>query len=266
MNSTALEPVRWPRRRWAYAVGAVFALQAALVFFLSRPEPRLPERPIFRTAIHLVAGEEAERQLASRAGMDEPALLALPGQRGFSGPAWLTFPPLDYQPAEWVEPPHWLSFDAGELGSTFKRFVATNFISPALTADKPLPPLPRYEPSFPNEPLAGESHLRITGELAGRPLLFPLQPKSWPHTEILSNTTVQAAVDADGFVFSPVLMAGSGLKEADVHALALAAGARFRPLPRAARTRDGNGPFTWGELVFQWKTLPSTTNLSVVPP
>ena len=266
MNSTALEPVRWPRRRWAYAVGAVFALQAALVFLLSRQESPLPERPIFRTAIHLVAGEAAERQLASRAGLDEPALLALPGQRGFSGPAWLAFSALDYQPAEWVEPPHWLSFSAGELGSTFKRFVATNFISPALTADKPLPPLLRYEPSFPNEPLAGESQLRVEGELAGRPLLVALKPRSWPHSEILSNTTVQAAVDADGFVFSPVLVSGSGLREADAYALDLAAGARFRPLPRTSRTRDGNGPFTWGALVFQWKTLPSTTNLSAAQP
>jgi hypothetical protein len=267
MNSSALEPPRWTWRRWLYAIAAVFVVQAALIFVLSQRQRAVPEKPIFRTAIRLVTGEESEQQLASRTGMDEPTLLALPSLRGFSGPAWLTFSFLEHEPAEWNEPPHWLSLDTQALGSTFSQFVGANVILPPRIADKPLPPLPQYEPSFPNEPLAAESRVRIEGALTGRPLLVPLKLKSWPYSDILSNTTVQAAVDADGFVFSSVLLSGSGLNNADVHALDLVAGARFRPLPRLRRTPDGGGPLTHGTLVFQWRTLPlPATNLSSFQP
>ena len=265
MNTAVLERVRWSRRRWLYAVAAVFLLQAGLVFLLGHRQQRLPEPPIFRTAIHLLTDPNV--RFDSQPGMDDPTLLALPSLRGFSGPAWLTFPPLEYQPAEWEEPPHWLPLDSNTLSSTFSRFVRTNLISPLLIADKPLPPLPRYEPNFPNEPLPAQSRLRVEGNLATRPLLAPLELQSWPHSEILSNTTVQAAVDAAGFTFSAVLLDGSGLKEADFHALKLASGARFRPLPRAQRAPDGTGPMTWGRFVFQWHTLPPpTTNLSSAQP
>ena len=265
MNSAALEPVRWPRRRWVCAVGAVFLIQAGLVFLFGHRTQRRPEPPIFRTTIHMVTDPVAP--LDSLPGMDDPTLLALPSLRGFSGPAWLTFSPLEYQPAEWVEPPHWLSLDSNALSSTFSRFIRTNVISPPLIADKPLPPLPGYEPNFPNEPLPSHSQLRLEGNLASRRLLAPLELQSWPYSEILSNTTVQAAVDAAGFTFSTVLLAGSGLKEADQFALKLASGARFRPLPRGQRAPDALGPVTWGRFVFQWHTLPlPTTNLSSAQP
>jgi hypothetical protein len=265
MNPAALEPVRWSRRRWAYAVAAVFLLQAGLVLLLGHRPQRLPEPPIFRTAIHLLTDPKV--RLDALPGLDDPTLLALPSLRGFSGPAWLQFPPLEYQAAEWVEPPHWLSLDTNNLSATFSRFIRTNLISPPLIADKPLPPLPRYEPNFPNEPLPSRSRLRLEGDLASRPLLAPLDLPSWPHSEMLSNTAVQAAVDAAGFTFSAVLLAGSGLPEADAHALKLASAARFRPLLRARRAPDGFGPMTWGRLVFQWHTLPPpTTNLSSAQP
>lgn len=265
MNPTALELVRWPRRRWVYAVATVFLLQAGLVFLLGHRKQRVPEPPIFRTAIHMQTDLTAP--LDSLPGMEDPTLLALPSLRGFSGPAWLRFPPLEYQPAEWVEPPHWLALDTNALSATFSRFIRTNVISPPLIADKPLPPLPGYEPNFPNEPLPSQSQLRLEGDLAGRRLLAPLELQSWPHSEILSNTTVQAAVDAAGFTFSAVLLAGSGLKEADQFALKLASSARFRPLPRGQRAPGGLGPVTWGRFVFQWHTLPlPATNLSSAQP
>lgn len=265
MNSVALEPTRWARRRWVYVVATVFLLQAGLVFLLGHRTHRRPEPPIFRTAIDMLTDPACP--LDSLPGMEDPTLLALPSLRGFSGLAWLRFPPLEYQPAEWVEPPHWLPLDTNALSSAFSRFIRTNVISPPLIADKPLPPLPGYEPNFPNEPLPSQSQLRLEGDLASRRLLAPLELQSWPHSEVLSNTTVQAAVDAAGFTFSAVLLAGSGLKEADQFALKLASGARFHPLPRSQRAPDGFGPRTWGRFVFQWHTLPlPTTNLSSAQP
>jgi len=267
MNSAAIEPVRWPARRWVYAVSAVFIAHAALVFISSHQEQRPPEQPIFRTAIHLIGTGENERQLAASSGVDDPTLLALPSLRGFSGPAWLAFPALEYQPAEWVEPPHWLSLNSAGLSSTFSRFVVTNTTPPMTVADKPLPPLPGYDPRFPNEPLPAQSRLRIEGDLAARPLVLALDLRSWTHPEILSNTMIHAAVDAEGFTFSQVLLHGSGSREADSFALSLAANARFRPLPREQRATAGADTLTWGRLVFQWHTLPlAVTNITSVQP
>jgi hypothetical protein len=229
---------------------------------LGHREQRPAERPIFRTAIRMVSAPPAAQPTG-----DDPTLLALPSLRGFSGPAWMAFPPLAHQPSEWVEPPHWLSLDTQTLSSTFSLFVRTNAISPAHIADKPLPPLPGYEPRFQSEPLPAQSRLRLGVGLAGRALLAPLPLQSWAYSEMLSNTIVQAAVDADGFTFSPVLLSGCGLKEADQHALRLATGARFRSLPRGQRANEGAGPLTWGRMIFEWHTLPaSATNPPAVSP
>jgi hypothetical protein len=265
MNASLLEPVRWSRRRWVCAVTAVFALQAGLVICLGRRGQPLSERPIFRTAVYLVADEQSAEQLANLPGLDDPTLFALPNLRGFSGPAWLQFASLDYQPGEWSEPPHWLELRGRALGSTFSQFVETNTVSPLLMVDRPLPPLLRYEPNFPNEPVPPESRLRIEGELTARPLLFPLSLKSWTHSEILSNSVVQMAVNADGFTFSTLLLSECGLKEADLYALKLAGDARFRPLPRERRVAGDADSLMWGKLVFQWHTLPLTTT-NVSPP
>ncbi len=264
MNSAVPALVRWSRRRWLYTVGAVFALQVGLVFYLGQREQRLPERPIFRTTIQQLVDEESAQQVAAWTALDDPTLLALPHLRGFSGPAWLRFAPLDYEPEERPEPPHGLPLDGRSLGSTFSQFLATNRVSPLLVAEKSIPPLPRYEPNFPNEPVPDHSRLRVEGELAARPLLAPLELKSWAHPEILSNSVVQVVVDDEGFTLSPVLLMGCGRTEADLSALQLAGSTRFRP---AARAGSGSHELTWGKLVFQWHTLPlPATNLSFTPP
>ena len=121
--------------------------------------------------------------------------------------------------------------------------------------------------AFHPAPLPPDPPLRIEGDLATRPLLAPLALKSWAHAELLSNSVVQAMVDADGFTFSPVLLTGCGLEEADLYALKLASGARFRPAPRLPGTGHDPGGLTWGKLIFQWQTLPlPATNLSANGP
>lgn len=267
MNPALPEPLRWSLRRWICSVGTVIALQVGLVFFLGQREQPLPERPLFRTTIQLAVDERSGQPPGTLEGLEDPALLALPNLRGFSGPAWLQFTPPDYQPEEWSEPPHWLALEDGSLSSTFSHFLATNTLSPPLVADKPLPPLPRFEPNFPNEPVPEQSSLRVEGELAARPLLARLELKSWPNGEMLSNSVVQAVVNAEGFTLSAVLLTSCGLKEADLYALKLASDARFLPAPRADRRADGPGRLTWGKLIFQWHTLPlPATNLSFTPP
>ena len=263
MNPIPLEPARWTRRRWLHTIGAVFALQIGLVAYLGQRDQRPPERPIFRTAIQMIVDESAAQQLAALTASEDPTLLALPHLQGFSGAAWLRFAPLAFQPEQWDEPPHGLALADRSLGSTFSRFLVTNAVSPLLVPEKPIPPLPRYEPHFPNEPVQAQSRLRMEGDLAARPLVAPLQLKSWAHSEILSNSVVQIVVDAGGSTFSPVLLTGCGLDEADLYALKLASSAHFRPLPGDANGREGAGHLAWGKLIFQWHTLPvPATNLS----
>ena len=131
----------------------------------------------------------------------------------------------------------------------------------------PLPPLQRYEPNFPPEPLPTQSLVRVEGELAGRKLLSNVELKSWMSSEILSNTVVQAAVDAAGFTFSATLVSSSGSTNADRHALAEAARARFRPVTNTSAVAEPSRSLTWGRWIFQWHTLPPpSTNLAALNP
>jgi hypothetical protein len=267
MNPESLEPVRWTRRRWVGTIAAIFALQASLVFALGRRAQAPPVRPVFGTAIHLAVDEESSRRLTELPGLDDPLLLAQPHLRGFSGPAWLKFSTLEYQPSESPEQASWLELPPAALGSSFIHFVQTNRISPLIVADKPLPPLIRYEPRFPNEIIRAESSLQLQGELSGRALAAPLPLRSWVHSEMLSNSVVQVAVDPDGMTFSPVLLAESGLAEADALALRLAADARFQPLSKEARAGIKGTGFVWGRMIFRWHAVAAPlTNPPVVNP
>ena len=266
MNAHTLEPIRWSRRRWCYTVLVLFAVELALVLYLGQRGATVPARPLFHTSVYVAADDWSQQQLRQLPEVSDPLLLALPSLAGFSGQAWLRFPSNDYAPPPRLEAPRWLALDENALGQTFSEFVASNQPPAPLTSDRPLPPLGRYEPNFPVDPPPQNSQVRIEGDLAQRPLLTPLAIKSWPHSEMLSNTTVQAVVDAEGFPVTVRLLTESGLRAADLHALELAADARFTPLSRAAKERTVS-PLTWGRLTFLWHTLPSpTTNLSSSPP
>ena len=262
MNGHALEPVRWSRRRWLYTVAALVVAQVGGILYLGERIRPGPPRPPFSTAVHLVLDDWSRQQLAALPGGSDPTLLALPSLRGFSGAAWMKFSSPDFRPPDWTNAPHWLPLRESSLGRAFAQFVATNQPPPLPLAHKPLPP-PRAEPNFPNEPLPQFSRLRLEGEIVNRPLLKRLELRSWEYTDMLSNTTVQVVVDADGRTLSARLIASSGYAKADAFALMTTTGARFQP---RADGEGGKG-LTWGRLVFLWHTLPiPVTNLSSAPP
>ena len=77
------------------------------------------------------------------------------------------------------------------------------------------------------------------------------------HTDVLSNTVVEALVSADGLVISSRVVENSGSARADADALALTRSARFTP-----RSGEDLAPDR-GKLIFQWYALGlSATNRS----
>ena len=269
MNAASLEPVRWSPRRWCYAITLCFLAQVGLVLFLGRPQKAPPLSPPFFTKTYLAADPSAARHLSALPLNNDPTLFALPNLQGFSGGAWLKCAPLDYHLADWTEPPRWLAVNTEELGRTFLVFVSTNVAPPLLIADKPTSRLIGSDLFITNHPVASRSQATFDGELARIPLLSPLPLKSWPHTDILTNTVVQLLVNADGEPLSVTLADGCGLTEADQYGLALARSSQFQPRSRreTATVAGSAADFAWGKMIFRWHTIPlAATNALATPP
>lgn len=266
MNPLALQSGGWSRRRLICVGALLFMTQVSLVLWLGQRARPLPQRPAFNTVVSLVPDGPPMEQFEKFIALEDPTLFALPGLNGFSGPAWLLYPALDYQPPDYSEPLRWLEINEQSLGETFSGFLATNTLVAPMIADKPLPPLQRYEPNYPNEPVPARSLLRIEGELAGRTLPGASLLKSWPHSQLLSNTITQVVASPDGVTLSATLLTGSGLTEADAYALKLAGNKRWRPLPRHDGGVDRAESLAWGRMTFEWHTLPLPTSNGVVQP
>jgi hypothetical protein len=261
VNAAPIEPVRWTPRRWLYAIASVFLAQLALILFFSESLRRVPHGPQFRTAINLAVDPASEQKLSQLPALSDPTLSALPNLHGFSGAAWLIFPPMQHQFTDWTNSAHWLEIDAGGLGKTFLSFVRSNTTAPLLIADKPLPSLTGPRLLLTNQPLAEHSEVRIEGELAGRQLLNPMPLRSWPYSEILTNTEVQLLVDVDGETLPATLLSSCGYADADQYALKVAANSRFQPLRGKGGTSATSGQVTWGKMIFQWHTtLPASAS------
>lgn len=267
MISTAIEDPPWSRRRWALVVFALMGLQLAFIFWFSRSKPAAPGAITFGPQVYLATGSSGQW-----AGMNDPTLFVLANRRGFSGAAWLQIPPQTNDLPKWsdeqVRP---FSLPAGQLGAEAGEFLRTNMPAAFVLA-------PKSEPVFDTLPLANpvenaHSTLSIEGDLASRPLRSQLKLDSWPDNEIITNSEVSVAVDAQGNVFSAVLVAPCGSKidtnaqNADARALLLAGSARFQPLPPAvpARLSPASPRLQWGKLVFHWHTVPVTNTPSAVP-
>ncbi len=248
-------------------VAVAFLAQAALIFLLAERQQPPPSLPQFATRIQLAADGSSAQRLAGLLTVSDPTAFALPNFHGFSGAAWLTFAPMTYQLTDWTEPPRWLALDERRLGQAFSAFVATNISPPLLIADKPLPRLTVAAVYAPADLLPTQSVLRLEEDLARRSLLAPPSLPSWPHTDVLTNSIVQLLVDAEGQTLSAVLLAASGLSDADNYALKLANRARFQPLRRPDGRPDITGPLSWGKMIFQWHTIaPPATNAAVAGP
>jgi len=263
--ATGVGTLRWPRAaRWWILVALALAAHVGLILWLGDRSPIRP-RPAAPTSTLQLTPAAARQMLA----LTDPTLFALPHREGFSGPAWLTFLPQRVQPFLWTEPPCWLSPESQQLG-TIELAAARESVdsesTPVVAPPEPALYLPIEEKS---NPFPEHSKLRVTGELARRRLLTPLEPPPWPHSDLLTDTVVQLVVGPDGIpVSTPTLLARSGNPEADRYALEKSGTARFEALEPSDAVTATNpvARLMWGQFVFAWHTLPlPATNKPAAP-
>jgi TonB family protein len=261
MTAPSLETVRWPRKKWFYAVVAVFAFQIGAILVLSQRERVTMPAPGFGTSIHLAADPSRARQFNEAPDWSDPAAFALPNWRGFSREGWLSFARPEFRLTDWNEPPEWLKLDSTELGNSLHHFMLSNTMPPLLVADKPLPRLARDEIAVGNAPIHIGSELQIEGELTAWSLADPVRLPGWSYPELLTNTVVRVLVDPEGVNVAAVVLSGSGYAEADALAIRTAKRARFQPPKTYGPGRRSPAPAS-GNLIFKWHTLVSTNAIS----
>ena len=253
MTSVLVEPRPWSLRRWGGMVVLIFGVQLGLIFWLGTRTPIRPRPAAAALTLHLATRASAEVQ-----ALYDPTLFTLPHAEGFSEPVWQRVPRPEFRSFEWSAPPNRLPRTVDQLGAVFTRLVETNYVD---TLQQPAPPEPN--PTLPNLPplaqLQDQSVLQLEDGLAQRRLLTPLQLKSWPNPDVLSDSVVQVIVDAEGRPVSPTLLASSGLAAADQYALDQARAARFEPLSRNPIEAASNpmARLNWGKMIFRWHTLPT---------
>jgi hypothetical protein len=236
----------WSRKRAIFSVAAVIAAQVAFIFVFGEKKIK-PSRTVSNVPQLQLADSSSEL-----VALDDPALFALPHANDFASAVWLKMPAVRQPSFRWTESPHWLPLAAENLGATFARFMATNLFADFQINFKPesqfAGPLSPVESALPKNSTA-----QISGDLAQRRLLRPLDLPSLPYNDVIAPSIVQVLVDAAGDVVSAVLLpsensfeAAGRLDIADQHALELARAARFAPAPR----------LTVGKIIFNWHTVP----------
>lgn len=238
----------WSRTKWLTLIALIFAAHIVLIFVFGERKEIVP-RAVTNVPV-LKLADNSDEMLA----LNDPTLFALPHQRDFASAVWPKTPGAKQPLFRWTEPPRALPLPAENLGATFQQFMRTNSFASYPLDFKPQPKL--NEPISPAEPaLAQNSALQMTGELAQRPLLNPINLPSLPYNDVIAPSIVQVLVDAAGNVVSAVLLpsenslaAASHYDVADQRALKLARRLRFAPATQ----------LTFGKIIFNWRTAPST--------
>jgi len=259
ISTVPLADAPWARRQVWGLVAFVFAIQVGLIFWLGDRSLVHPRQFPVPSPVLQVANDASPELLA----LSDPTLFALPHREGFSGLAWLHNRPLPYKPLVWSEPPRLLAMREQDLGDSFQQFFRTNQAAAPRMLGQTEPAL-RLPPASELKNIA-RSSLKLVGGLASRKLMRAPELPSFGSADLLGKSVVQLLVDAEGRPASISLLSQSGSVEADVAAMNLARAARFERLGRSPFL-ETNNPFSglvWGEMIFEWQTLPLDQTNSV---
>jgi TonB family protein len=240
------EPRPAVRRVWLLAA-IFFAAQLAAIFFLGTKKANVPRA--VANVPHLALAKNSDALIA----LGDPTLFVLPHLNDFSTRLWLAIPQAPVPDFRRREEPRYLSLDPRNLGAALKDYLQTN-----TAAGTPL----EFKPALALEVAAAatevflptRSALKITGALAGRKLSASILPPTLLVNDVISPSTVQLLVGADGNVISTALLESSGLESADQAALKLANAAQFAPAPQPM----------FGEMIFTWHTAVTNNPLKQI--
>lgn len=242
--------LNWPWRKIFFLVVLAVVAHVALIKFFGTHKQIVP-RPVANVP-HLQLANEADQFIA----LANPTLFALPNPRDFASVIWLKVPAVTPPSFRWNEPPQWLPLDTGNPGAAFQQFLPSPGVPEIQLNVKPPPEL-----SVPSVSLGGalpqSSTLKIIGELAQRVLLNPVVLPSLPYNNVIPPSKIQVLVSPTGTVISAILLPLTDSLEAvercdpaDQRALELARRLRFAPARQLA----------FGEIIFQWHTVPGPLN------
>lgn len=244
----------WSWKKTGILIAFAFAVHLALIFIFGAkkfPARKVPTRvPHFRLAANnpeLIA-------------LDDPTLFALPHVQDFVPAVWRNLKGVALPSFGWTEPPPFLPPQTNSLGAIFNEFMQTNQFAAIKLNLKPEPRLSAaIVPAV--SILPTHSTMRVTGDLASRRLLNPIEVPSLTYNDVIAPSRVQVLVNASGNVVSDVLLDGSAYDMADQYdpadqlALKLARTAQFSPTNR----------LTFGELIFHWHTKPESVTATNAP-
>lgn len=248
-------------QRWLLLLLLCLGIHVGLIWLLQAPVPRSRADITPAFEVQLIADPWLSEQLTSAPDIFDPASFALPSLRGFSGSAWLSFKPLQPGFSTSTSEPSWLELKEDDLANVFDRLFPTNRVTTLQIADVPLPPLIGTVPQVTRELVLPGSSVRAEGPLAGRLLVNEAALPPQPNTDVLTNTTVQVLVDAEGKTLSGTILSSCGSKEADAFALKWAHKLRFKPLRLGGDGKANADQLACGKLIFEWQTVPPPTML-----
>ncbi|MBA4148028.1 MAG: hypothetical protein H0X66_07910 [Verrucomicrobia bacterium] len=245
----------WSRRKFCTVLGVVFALQVIWLFLFGRPDPapldEIPRRTSFRMLAKTLPAGAFDTLLVS-----DPALFVVPSGSSFSGAAWMNVKEMDYSPAEWTEPPRWLSLRPETLIGAFNQFVQLSR-NPVMHVSEKIVP---FEPPSSTRTTVSNnfSRVRVHGDIAGRLASELPVLNSWQNPEPLDRSVVEVGVNEAGQVVSMRLIHHSGLAAADQVALKMAGRLQFAPASATS--------LMLGKINFLWQTEPlaATNGIPVI--
>ena len=251
----------WSATTIIFLIGLAFAAHLALIFIFADKKNPVPRAA---TNVPQLQIADVDNELIA---LDDPTLFALPHANDFATAFWQRPPADAAKPFGWREPPRYLPVAAHDLGTLLGAFVQTN---PPVKFALDFQPPPLFtelaSPVFSASPV---SSFEIAGDLAERDLLnrldspalaadgaLPNNLPPLPGNDVIAPSRVQVLADAAGQIISAVLLETSGSATADAKALELARNARFAPAAQ----------MTFGEMIFNWHTLPANAKPSTTLP